>query len=294
LIVEKRFTLEQLFIHLIIVFFALACMLPLLLVLITSLSAERSISLNGYSFFPTGWSLDAYRSMFSGRSAVPRSYGITIFVTAAGTFLNVLITYCVGYSVASKLNRFRNGIALYFFITMVFSAGMVPWYMVSRAIGAYDNIWALIVPSMLFSPFNMFLVRNYIRAVPDTLGESARMDGAGEVRIAFRIYLPLCLPVLATVALFCAIGYWNNYFNAVMLINNQKLWPLQMLLFNIQSEITAVGSRMMQEMAGVVVNPPNESLKMATAIVTMGPIVLVYPYLQRYFVKGVIVGALKG
>jgi putative aldouronate transport system permease protein len=166
--------------------------------------------------------------------------------------------------------------------------------MISRAIGAYDNIWALIVPSMLFSPFNMFLVRNYVRTIPDTLSESARMDGAGEALIAFRICLPLCLPVLATVALFCAIGYWNNYFNAVMLINNQKLWPLQMLLFNIQSEITAVGSRMMQEMAGVAITPPKESLKMATAIVTMGPIVLVYPFLQRYFVKGVIVGALKG
>lgn len=294
MIVERRFTLGQLFIHLFILLFALACILPLLLVLITSLSAERSISMKGYSFFPTEWSLQAYRSIFSGRSAVPRSYGISMFVTIFGTILNVLITYCVGYSVASKLNRFRNGITLYFFVTMVFSAGMVPWYMISRAIGAYDNIWALIVPSMLFSPFNMFLVRNYVRTIPDTLSESARMDGAGEALIAFRICLPLCQPVLATVALFCAIGYWNNYFNAVMLINNQRLWPLQMLLFNIQSEVITVGSRMMQEMAGVVVNPPNESLKMAAAIVTMGPIVLAYPFLQRYFVKGVIVGALKG
>jgi putative aldouronate transport system permease protein len=289
-IVEKRFTLGQLIIHLFIGLFAFACVLPLLLVLITSLSSERSITMNGYSFFPSEWSLNAYRIMFNARSSVPRSYGITIFVTAVGTFLNVLITYCVGYSVASKLNRYRNVIALYFFVTMVFSAGMVPWYMISRRIGAYDNIWALIIPSMLFSPFNMFLVRNYIKSIPDTLNESARIDGAGEVLIAFRIYLPLCLPVLATVSLFCAIGYWNNYFNAVMLINNQRLWPLQMLLFNIQSEITGM-SRIMQ---GISVSPPKESMKMATAIVTMGPIILVYPFLQRYFVKGVIVGAIKG
>jgi putative aldouronate transport system permease protein len=290
MIVEKRFTPGQVLIHLIIGLFAFACILPLVLVLITSLSSERSITLNGYSFFPTEWSLQAYRILFDSHSSVPRSYGVTVFVTAVGTFLNVAITYCVGYSVASRLNRYRNGIALYFFVTMVFSAGMVPWYMVCRAIGAYDNIWALIVPSMLFSPFNMFLVRNYIKSIPDTLSESARMDGAGEALIAFRIYLPLCLPVLATVSLFCAIGYWNNYFNAVMLINNQKLWPLQMLLFNIQSEITGM-SRVMQ---GVVVNPPKESLKMATAIVTMGPIILIYPFLQRYFVKGIIVGAIKG
>jgi putative aldouronate transport system permease protein len=173
---------------------------------------------------------------------------------------------------------------------MVFSAGLVPWYLVSRTIGAFNNIWALIVPSLIFSPYNLFLVRNFIKGIPDTLNESARIDGAGEILIAFRIYLPLCLPVLATVALFYAIGYWNNYFNAVMLVNDVNIQPLQMLLFNIQSTITGM-NRMV---SGAVVTPPRETFKMAASIITMGPIVLLYPFLQRYFVKGVIVGAIKG
>jgi putative aldouronate transport system permease protein len=258
--------------------------------LIVSFSTETSITLNGYSFLPSGWSASAYQIMFGPHSAVPRSYGITLSVTAIGTLLNVIITFAAGYSLANRQNRLRDGISLYFFVTMVFNAGMVPWYMVSRAIGAYDNIWALIVPSMLFSPFNAFLVRNFVKGIPDTLYESARMDGAGEMLIAFRIYLPLCLPVIATVALFSALGYWNNYFNAVMLINQQKLYPLQMLLFNIQSQVTAM-NRVMQ---GVIMNPPKESFKMATAMVTTGPVILVYPFLQRYFIKGIIVGAIKG
>ena len=174
---------------------------------------------------------------------------------------------------------------------MVFSAGLVPWYMVSKRIGAYDNMLALIIPSLLFSPFNMFLVRNFVGGIPEALNESARMDGAGEVRIAFQIYFPLCTPVLATITLFYAIGYWNNYFNAVMLISNRKLYTLQMLLFQIQSEITAMSKL---TSGAVRVNPPKEAFKMATSVVTMGPIILLYPFLQKYFVKGIVVGAVKG
>jgi putative aldouronate transport system permease protein len=228
--------------------------------------------------------------MTSSSSAIPRSYGITLLVTGIGTIGALIITFCSGYAIANRACRYRNALALYFFVTMVFSAGLVPWYMISKMIGAYNNLGALIVPSLLFSPFNMFLVRNFIQGIPDSLNESARMDGAGELLIAFRIYLPLCLPVLATVTLFYAIAYWNNYFNAVMLLDNVKLYPLQMLLFKIQSEITAM-SRVAQ---GVTVNPPKESFKMATSVITMGPIILLYPFLQRYFVKGMVVGAVKG
>jgi putative aldouronate transport system permease protein len=289
-LVEKRFSLGSICIYTIITIFALVCVAPFLLMLIVSFSTETSITQNGYAFWPSGWSASAYQIMFGPYSKVPQSYILTITVTAIGTLLNIIITFSCGYSLANKQNRYRNGIALYFFITMVFNAGMVPWYMVSRAIGAYDNIWALIVPSMLFSPFNAFLVRNFVKGIPDTLYESARMDGAPEWLVAFRIYLPLCLPVIATIALFSALGYWNNYFNAVMLVNKPALYPLQMMLFNIQSQITAM-NRVMQ---GVQINPPKESFKMATAMATTGPIILLYPFLQRYFIKGIIVGAVKG
>ncbi len=281
----------SIFIHLFILLFALACLIPFLMVIAVSLTEEKSITLYGYSLFPHSWSTAAYKMMFGKNSAVPRSYGVTTTATLVGTIIASLITFGAGYTLANKQCRYRNGLSLYFYFTMVFSAGLVPWYMVSKQIGAYDNMFALIVPSLLFSPFNMFLVRNFVAAIPDALNESARIDGAGEVRIAFQIYFPLCKPVLATIALFYAIGYWNNYFNAVMLITNRKLYTLQMLLFQIQSEITAM-SKLMQGAARV--NPPKEAFKMATSVVTMGPIILLYPFLQKYFVKGMVIGAVKG
>ena len=279
------------FIHLFVLLFALGCLLPFIMVVIVSLTEEKSITINGYSFFPQAWSFSAYQMMFGKTSAVPRSYGVTITATVIGTLAAVLITFGAGYTLASKQCRYRNGLSLYFYFTMVFSAGLVPWYMVSKAIGAFDNLLALIVPSLMFSPFNMFLVRNFVAGIPDALNESARIDGAGEARIAFQIYFPLCMPVLATITLFYAIGYWNNYFNAVMLINDRNLYTLQMLLFQIQSEITAM-SKLMQGAARI--NPPKEAFKMATSVVTMGPIILLYPFLQKYFVKGMVIGAVKG
>lgn len=242
------------FVYLVVGLFALACLVPFLLVIIVSFSEEKSITIRGYSFSPSEWSAAAYRLLFSSTSSVPQAYKITALATILGTLIAALITFGAGYTLANKQCRYRNGLSLYFYITMVFSAGLVPWYMISKMIGCFDNIWALIVPSLMFSPFNMFLVRNFVREIPDALNESARIDGAGEVRIAFTIYLPLCTPVLATIALFYAIGYWNNYFNSVMLINDQKYYSLQMLLFKIQSEITA-----MQKVANgaMKVNPPN-------------------------------------
>jgi putative aldouronate transport system permease protein len=286
----KKFTISQFIIDVTVGLFALMCFLPILLVLVNSFAAERSINLNGYSFFPSEWSTMAYKMMFGPRTLMLNSYLITIESTVIGAAIATFITFCAGYSLANKNCKYRNGLALYFFITMIFSAGLVPWYMVSKAIGAYNNIWALIIPSMLFSPFNMFLMRNYIKGIPESLHESARMDGAGDIRVAFQIYFPLCLPVIATITLFYALGYWNNYFNALMLVDDSKLYTLQMLLFKIQSEITKLAS-MSQ---GTLTNPPNESFKMATAVMTMGPIILLYPFLQRYFIKGMIVGAVKG
>lgn len=286
----KKFTLSQLLINVLVALFALACFAPFWIVFINSIASERAIAMNGYSLWPAGFSGLSYKMMFGPGTSTLQSYWVTIQSTVIGTALAVIITYCAAYTLANRNCKYRDGLSLYFYITMVFSAGLVPWYLVSKYIGAYDNIWALIIPSMLFSPFNLFLVRNFIRGIPDSLLESARIDGAGDARVAFQIYLPLSLPVIATITLFYALGYWNNYFNALMLVDDSKLYPLQMMLFRIQSEITKLSSMM----TGVTVTPPNSSFKMATAIVTMGPIVLLYPFLQRYFIKGMIVGAVKG
>ncbi len=293
--IKKRSVGERIasiLIYLMITVYALICVVPFILVLIVSFSSEKSITLKGYSFWPMEWSASAYRMLFFNGSSLPRAYLITIFVTLIGTLIAALITFGAGYALANRNCKYRNSLSLYFYITMVFSTGLVPWYMMSKNLGCYDNVWALIVPSLMFSPFNMFLVRNFVKGIPEELDDSAKIDGAGDIAIAFKIYFSLCKPVLATIALFYAIGYWNNYFNAAMLINNPDFYNLQMLLFKIQSEITAM-SRMLSGAMGTA-NPPKESFKMAMSIVTMGPIIFLYPYLQKYFVKGMVVGAVKG
>ena len=286
----KRVSASQIIIMAIVGLIAVLCLAPMIMVLMTSFATERDITMNGYSFWPRQWSAEAYKRLINPISRVPRSYWTTIQATLIGTFFAVLMSYGAGYSLSCPQCKYRNGIALYFFITMIFSAGLVPWYMINRLLGLRDNIWALIVPSLMFSPFNMYLVRNFVRDIPESLRESGLIDGAGEARIAFQIYFPLALPVLATITLFYAIAYWNNYFNAVMLVDDVNLYPLQMLLFNIQSELQMINNMM----AGMSITPPKESFKMAASIITIGPIILIYPLLQRYFVKGMVVGAVKG
>ena len=288
----KQKSLSQALLYAFITLCTLIFLAPMVLVVISSFTAEESINRYGYSFIPKAWSLVAYNKLFYPGSSVYRSYGITVFITLAGTAIAVLITYMAAYPLANRGLKYRNGIAMYFFITTVFNPGLVPWYLMCRLLGFYDNILSLLIPSMIFSPFNLFLVRNFLKTIPEELMESAKLDGAGDARIAFQIYFPLCKPILATITLFYGIGYWNNWFNAVMLLDNKALYPLQMLLFRIQSDI-----KMLRELstAGVhMPTPPAESFKMATVVVTIGPIVLAYPFLQRYFVKGIMIGSIKG
>lgn len=272
---------------------SILCTLPLLLVFIVSISDERAIQVNGYSFFPEKLSTAAYRLLFMGESLLLQSYVVSTTVTLIGTAAAVLMTSMAGYTLAAKHVKYRNALAMFFFVTTVFSAGLVPWYMVNTMLGLKNSLLALIVPSLLFNPFNLFLVRNYMKQIPDSLIEAAKIDGAGDFYIAFRIYLPLSLPVLATVTLFYGIAYWNNWFNAIMLVDSEKLYPLQYLLFKLQSEINMI--QQMQATTGSVTSEllPNETVKMATAIITIGPIVLFYPFLQRYFVKGLLIGSVK-
>ncbi len=269
------------------IFFAL----PIILVLMISISSDPSIKQFGYQLIPKEFSFVAYRMIFSPSSSAPQSYLVSISVTVIGTLVAILITGMAAFTLCNKSVKKRNQLAFFFFIPMVFNAGLVPWYMMCRTLQLTDNLLALIVPSLLFSSYNMFLCRNFMKGIPDAFMESARLDGASDPVIAFKIYFPLSKPVLATVALFYGIAYWNDWFNAIMLVNSEKLHPLQYMLYKIQSEIAAL--KRLQP--GVAVRDlPGESLKMATAIVTIGPIIFLYPYLQKYFVKGLIIGGVKG
>lgn len=282
----------QTFIYAAIAFFSLMCVLPMLLVIMISVSSEASIRQHGYQIIPQEFSLAAYRLLFHDSDMLIRSYGVSIFVTGAGTLLAVAITAMAAFTLSNPAVRYRHGLAMFFFFTMIFNGGIVPWYMICRELGLNNNIFALLIPNLLFNAFNLFLVRNFMNGLPPALAESAKIDGANDMTIAFRIVFPLCKPVLATIALFYGLAYWNDWWNAIMLVDNEKLYPVQYLLFKLQSDI-----RMLTEMQGAAGGGgvlPAESVKMATAVVTIGPIVLMYPFLQRYFVKGLIVGSVKG
>lgn len=272
---------------------SLACTLPMLLVLMVSFTDERSIQRNGYQLWPEQFSFDAYNLLLLGSTPLYQSYMISIIITVVGTAIAVLITGLAGYTLSSNHLRYRNHLAVFFFITMVFNTGIVPWYLISTGLGLRNTIWALIIPTLLFNPFNLFLVRNYMRQIPQSLTEAARIDGAGDAFIAFRIFFPLSLPVLATITLFYGISYWNNWFNAIMLVDREALYPLQYLLFKLNSEISMIQSMQGTMDLGINAVLPSESVKMATAILTIGPIVLFYPFLQKYFIKGLLIGSVK-
>ena len=277
-----------------VIIFAILCVYPMLVVLGTSFSNEIAIKSLGYSAIPRQFTLDAYDLVFKRDSTILQAYGVSGTVTIIGTFFAVIITGMGGFTLANKSVRYRGHLSMFFYITMLFSGGLVPWYMICTALGLRDNYAALIVPNLLFSVWNMFLVRNFMNTLPDSIIESARLDGANDVVIAFRICFPLSMPILATITLFIALGYWNDWWNSVMLIDtNRDLFPLQFMLFTLQSNIAEI-RRLQQLGVEVVTEPPAETLKMATVIVTIGPIILLYPFLQRFFVKGLVIGAVKG
>ena len=289
---RRRIDMPNMLIGLFILVFTLMCLMPMVLTVMVSFTEETVIMRNGYSFFPEKWSTYAYSLMFQGGSSVMHGYMISIITTLIGTTLALLITALTAYTLSNKRVVYRGRLGLFFFIPMVFNAGIVPWYLITGKLGLRNNIWALIVPNLLFNPFNLFLVRNYMSGLPDSLRESATIDGANDLTIALKIYFPLSLPAIATIGLFYGLGYWNDWWNAIMLVDDKKLYPIQYLLLQLKSQISMLKDLQYTASAGYA-TPPSESLKMATAVITIGPIVLLYPFLQRYYINGMVVGAVK-
>ena len=284
----------QMLIAFFLILVSLSCILPLMLVVSISFTDEAAIVKNGYSLIPSQFSLAAYRNIFSGGKQVWRSYGVSVFVTLVGTMINVCITGMAGYALANPSVRYRNELAMFFFVTMVFNGGMVPWYMICKTVGLTENIWALLIPNLIFSSYNLFLVRNYMRDIPTALVESAKLDGANDACIAFKIYFPLSKPIMATIALFAAIGYWNDWWNSIMLVSDTSLYPVQYLLMKLKSDINMMKNLQSSGFAGAAAMKPAESLQMATVVITIAPILLFYPFLQKYIVKGLVIGSVKG
>ncbi|OKP70303.1 sugar ABC transporter permease [Paenibacillus sp. P3E] len=291
----KKYSISQLILMLIVGMFSLTCLYPFIMVISGSLSNEQDIATYGYTLLPKHVTLDSYRILLLGSHRIIDAYGVSVLVTSVGTVVSLLLTAMAAYALSRRSFKLRGVLSVYVIITMLFNGGLVPWYIICvRYLDLKDTLWALILPS-LANAFNLFLIRNFMHSIPEEIHESAKIDGAGEFRIFYRLITPLALPVLATVGLFMALGYWNDWFLGLMFVDKQELQPLQLLLRTLISNVDFLrSSGNAAAMQRITAQIPSESMKMALTVVTIGPVVFLYPFVQRYFVKGLIVGAVKG
>ena len=272
-------------------------LLPILLIVIASFSSENSLIQNGYSYFPKEWSFDSYFYMVKQGIMITRSYAVSIFVTFFGTAVSVLLTTMLAYPMSRKTFKYRNILAFFVFFTMLFNGGIVPSYIMwTRIFHIKDTIWALIIPNYLVNAFNVILVKNYFtNNIPDALIEAAQIDGATEFEIFRKIIMPLAVPTVATISLFTGISYWNDWTNGLYYISNEKLYSIQQLLMKIMNNIEALRSNSNASLLGTgAVELPGASIRMAMAVIGILPVMIIYPFIQKYLVKGVVVGAVKG
>jgi ABC-type glycerol-3-phosphate transport system permease component len=278
-----------------LILFALFCLFPFWIMIVASLTDDLVLRQDGYLPWARKWSLEAYRWVLTGTD-IQIGYRVTIFITVFGTVASLLLMSGLAYVMSVRRFRQRNWLAFYVYFTMVFNPGLVPWFITMRNIlGLKDNIWALIVP-MLMQPFWVFVLRNFFDSLPEEVIESAIIDGASHATILWRIVLPLSTPALATAALFVAVAYWNDWFLGVMLLDFANIRPLAVIILRMIRNIRAILEAMNQQgVASVPIESiPTHSIRMATAAVTIGPILLVYPFVQRYFIRGLTLGAIKG
>ena len=272
-------------------------LLPIALIVIASFTEEQTLIRDGYTFFPKNFSLDAYYYMVKQGAIIVRAYGVSIFVTVVGTCLSVLLTTMLAYPMSRKSFKFRNALAFFVFFTMLFNGGIVPSYIMwTKFLHIKDTIWALIIPNYLVTAFNVILVKNfYQNSIPDSLVEAAQIDGASEFTIFRKIMFPLAVPTVATISLFTGICYWNDWTNGLYYISDEKLYSIQLLLMKIMNNIQALRSNSTAALLGTgTVDLPGTSIRMAMAVIGILPILLIYPFVQKYLVKGVVVGAVKG
>ena len=286
--------LARILAYVIVGLFGLICLYPLLLTVTVSLTPEDVINRDGYRLIPRQWSLDTYTYIFAHSGArILKSYGITILVTVVGTFGSMLVTSMIAYAISLRELKYRNVIAFICNFTSIFSAGLIPWYVVCvNWYGLRNNILALILPAM-FSVWYMFLMRTYFKAISPSLYDAAKIDGAGHLTIFFRIALPLSVTALLTVGLMYALNYWNDWWHALMFIDDRNMYPLQYYLYSIMSNVNAVSSGRVPSGAAANIRLPAETVKMAVTIITIGPILFGYPFIQRFFVRGIMTGAVK-
>ncbi|MGG4106249.1 carbohydrate ABC transporter permease [Paenibacillus sp. FSL W8-0187] len=292
----KKFELPKLLIHLLFILLSLAVVLPFLLVVAVSLTDEASLTRNGYQFLPESFSLEAYRYLLDAPDILLRAYGVTITVTVIGALAGLLLTAMTAYVISRPDYRYNRATTFYVFFTMLFSGGLVPSYiLITQYLHLKDSLLALILP-VLLSPFNIMVMKGFMSKIPLEIVESAKIDGARELRIFFRIILPLSTPALATLGLLISFTYWNEWFNAMLYIDDPNKVPLQLLLVRTLGSIEFItsNSEFAQQLGVDLSSFPNNSARMAIAVLAGGPMLIIFPFFQRFFVKGLTVGSLKG
>lgn len=283
------------FAYIFVVIIALLGVIPFIMLLSGSFTSESYIVNHGYSLIPKEFSVNAYKTIFENPQRMVNSYAVTIFITVVGTVISLFLTAMTAYVLQRKDFPWRNKISYFIYFTTLFSGGLTPWYMLMMKFGMKNNLAALIIPH-LFSVFNILIVRNYLNGIPHEISESAKVDGANDFLIFIKLIIPLSKPVLATIALFTGLLIWNEWYNCMLFISDQKLYTLQYYLYNMLNNAAA----MKELVSGTSVDLssgaelPAESAKLAMAIIATGPILLLYPFIQKYFVKGIVIGAVKG
>lgn len=285
---------SNIIINLIFILILLLFLVPILLVFVVSISSEKSINTLGYSYFPSAVNLEAYKYIFKYGQDIARAYGISIFVTAVGSIISTVVIALYAYPLSRKGFAPRNKFAFFAFFTTIFGGGLVPWvYIYSQFLKIDNMIWILIIPYIV-NAWWIIIMRTFMTSsVPDDLIEAARIDGAGEFKIFFRIVLPLCKAGLATIFLFCLLRFWNDYYLSLVFVKDHHLYTIQYYMYMMLNNISYLTSNSSIP-AEARRNLPSESARMAISVIAVGPVIFTYPFFQRFFVKGLTIGAVKG
>ena len=276
---------------------SLVCVLPIVLMAVASFTDNDTLNLYGYSFFPEEWSLEAYEFLLKQSGVISTSFFNSIFVTFAGTILGLSTTVLLAYAISRRDLIGRRALMFFVFFTMLFNGGMVPTYLVYiQLFGIKNTYWALLFPHLLVNGFNILLVRTFFaNNVPEALLEAARIDGAGELRTFLSVVLPISKPILATVGLLIGVGYWNDWYNGLLFVTEVPYYTLQNFLNKIMMDLQFLSQNMSvtSDVNSIIANVPSSTVRMAMAFIGTLPVIVIFPFFQKYFTKGIAVGAMK-
>ncbi|HIZ22128.1 MAG TPA: carbohydrate ABC transporter permease [Candidatus Blautia faecigallinarum] len=289
--------LQQTLMHFFMILLVLCCVLPFLLMVMASFTDEQTLIRNGYSFFPEKFSLETYQYIMRSASTIFRGYFMTILVTVIGTFCNITMTVLFAYPLSRKDLPYRNVLSFILFFTMLFNGGLVPTYMMyANTFHIKNTIWALLIPNLMMNAFYVIMMRSFFTAsIPDSLIEAAKLDGASEMKILTKVILPLSKPMLVTLVLMVGLTYWNDWMNGMYYVTDNNLNTIQMILNNMIQNVEFL-SRSASVLGADAANIklPTVGIRMGIAVIAVIPIMVIYPFLQKYFVKGIVVGGVKG